>query len=169
MKTDHNLPIWDEVGEFMEDTDILQSFDNHKQEVLNRCTMDNRVDELLNSKDVEYGKKFMELLSDGYMPIKVKKKVSFVKIPMLSNVAISVRKGVSVPESQREDHLLQEFLMNRLVRPYSFDVLDHLARRIFNHTKAEWSNLEVEVREGFLTLTRQSMMGAIQSKRMTFE
>lgn len=119
----------------------------------------------LESNCVAYGENFLKHLSEGYMPIKVKNKVTFIKIPMLTNISMSVRISLKKSEQSFMDLELVEFIANNMIRPYSFDVVDHLARRIFNYSKSAWKELEEEVRNGFLTMTSRSIKGAIAKGR----
>lgn len=122
--------------------------------------------EQLESDCVAYGEKFLKFLSEGSLPIKIENKVTFIKIPMLTNISMSVRVGLKKSEQSFLDLELVEFIANNMIRPYSFDVVGHLARRIFNYSRADWKSLDEEVRNGFLSMTSQSIKGAIAKGRM---
>ena len=122
--------------------------------------------EQLESDCVAYGEKFLKFLSEGSLPIKIENKVTFIKIPMLTNISMSVRVGLKKSEQSFLDLELVEFIANNMIRPYSFDVVGHLARRIFNYSRADWKSLDEEVRNGFLSMTSQSIKGAIAKGRV---
>ena len=123
--------------------------------------------EQLESDCVAYGEKFLKFLSEGSLPIKIENKVTFIKIPMLTNISMSVRVGLKKSEQSFLDLELFEFIADTMIRPYSFDVVGHLARRIFNYSRADWKSLDEEVRNGFLSMTSQSIKGAIAKGRVT--